>query len=66
MLEISRIVTAAGAVAASSGLTIYGVVASHVDPNASQMSLSLWLMVIGLLATVIGLVMFRKSYIEED
>lgn len=66
MLEISRIVTSIGAVAASSGLTIYGIGVSFVDPGGYQVTVGLWLMVLGVIATVAGLVLYRQHFVEED
>lgn len=66
MLEISRIVTALGAVAASSGLIIYGIGASYLTPDDFETTLGLWLMILGTLATVIGLALYKRNFLEED
>ena len=66
MQELSRIITAAGAVAASTGLTIYGMGASYVEPGDFELTLGLWMMILGVIATVAGLVMYNRSWVEED
>lgn len=66
MLEISRIVTSLGAVVASSGLIIYGIGASYVDPGDFATAFGLWSMILGTIAAIIGLVLYRQSYVEED
>ncbi|HYH11138.1 MAG TPA: hypothetical protein VD789_02195 [Thermomicrobiales bacterium] len=66
MMELSRIITAVGAVVASTGLILYGIGASYVQPNDFETTATLWMMIIGLVATAIGLVMYRRAYQEED
>lgn len=66
MQELSRIITAIGAVAASTGLTIYGMGASYFEPGDFELTLGLWLMILGTIATVVGIVMYRQSWMEED
>ena len=66
MQELSRIITAAGAVAASTGLTIYGMGASYFEPGDFELTLGLWMMIVGAVATVVGLVMYNRSWVEED
>lgn len=66
MLELSRIITAFGAVLASTGLVIYGVAVSYVVPDDFQTDVGLWMMVLGVITTVVGLVMYRQAYLEED
>ena len=66
MQEIARIVTALGAVVASSGLIIYGLGASYVSPDSFEMSIGLWMMILGVIATVVGVIMYRRTWLEED
>jgi hypothetical protein len=66
MQELSRIITSAGAVVASSGLIIYGMGVSYVDPGGIEVTGGLWMMILGALATVAGLVMYNRSWSEED
>jgi hypothetical protein len=66
MLELSRIVTSAGVVAASVGLIVYGVGASYVVPNDFETSLGIWLMVIGTIVTVIGAIAYNRSWVEAE
>ena len=65
MAETSRILTALGLVAASVGLTIYGIGAAFVEPASFQMDTGMLLMVAGVIATVVGIVM-SKRIPEED
>ena len=65
MAEASRILTALGLVAASVGLTIYGIGAAFVEPESFQMNTGILLMVAGVIATVVGIVM-SKRIPEED
>ncbi len=66
MLEVSRIVTSLGAVTASTGLIIYGIGASYLTPDDFETTLGTWLMIIGTIATVAGLVLYRQHFVEED
>lgn len=65
MAEISRIMTAAGLVAASSGLVIYGIGAAFVEPQDFQMTIGLWAMIIGTIVAAIGIIL-SKRVVEED
>ncbi|MBA3377745.1 MAG: hypothetical protein M3490_06945 [Chloroflexota bacterium] len=65
MAEASRILTALGLVAASVGLTIYGIGAAFVEPEDFQMNTGMIIMVIGAIAAVVGIVM-SKRIPEED
>ena len=65
MAEASRILTALGLVAASVGLTIYGIGAAFVEPESFQMNTGMLLMVAVVIATVVGIVM-SKRIPEED
>lgn len=65
MAEISRILTAAGLVAASSGLIIYGIGAAFVEPQDFQMTVGLWAMIIGSIIAAIGIIL-SKRIVEED
>jgi len=66
MLELGRLITALGATLASSGLILYGVAASYVSPDDFQTTVSLWMMIGGLVVAAVGLVMYRQAYQEED
>ncbi|MBA2759703.1 MAG: hypothetical protein H0U38_08430 [Chloroflexia bacterium] len=66
MLEISRIVASLGAVTASSGVVIYGIAVSYLEPNDFQSDVGIWLMIVGTIATVAGLVLYRQHFAEED
>lgn len=65
MAEISRILTAGGLVAASSGLVVYGMGAAFVEPRDFELTIGLWAMIIGVVATAIGIIM-SKRIAEED
>lgn len=65
MAEISRILTAGGLVAASSGLVIYGIGAAFVEPHELEITLGLWAMIIGVLAAAAGIII-SKRIVEED
>lgn len=65
MAEVSRILTAAGLVAASLGLTIYGIGVAFVEPADFQINTGLGLMIGGVIATVAGIAM-SKRIPEED
>lgn len=65
MAEISRILTALGLVAASLGLTIYGIGVAFIEPGGYQVTTGLALMIGGVIATVTGIVM-SKQIPEED
>lgn len=66
MLEISRIVASLGAVTASSGVVIYGIAVSYLEPNDFQSDVGIWLMIVGTIAIVAGLVLYRQHFAEED
>lgn len=66
MLEISRIVASLGAVTASSGVVIYGIAVSYLEPNDFQSDVGIWLMIVGIIATAAGLVLYRQHFAEED
>jgi hypothetical protein len=66
MLEISRIVASLGAVTATSGLVIYGIAVSYLEPNDFQSNIGIWLMVVGTIATIAGLVLYRQHFVEEQ
>lgn len=63
--EASRILTALGLVAASVGLTIYGIGAAFVEPASFQMNTGIILMVVGVVAAVVGIAM-SKRIPDED
>lgn len=60
MAEISRILTAGGLVTASSGLVIYGIGAAFVEPSSFEINVGMILMVIGVIATVIGIAISKR------
>jgi hypothetical protein len=66
MQELSRIVTSTGAVAASVGLVVYGMGTSYHEPGDMEMTLGIWLMVLGAIATIGGLVAYNRSWSEAD
>lgn len=66
MLEIGRVVASLGAVTASSGLIIYGIAVSYLEPNDFQSDVGIWLMIIGTIATIGGLVLYRQHFAEEE
>ena len=61
MLQLSRILTAAGLVAASVGLTFYGIVESQWQADKTQSNLSLALTIAGVIASIIGIVLYRQT-----
>ncbi|HWK81305.1 MAG TPA: hypothetical protein VNP95_11060 [Thermomicrobiales bacterium] len=61
MLQLSRILTAAGLVAASVGLTFYGIVESQWETDKTQSNLSLALMIVGVIASIVGIVLYRQT-----
>ena len=61
MLELSRILTAAGSVAAAVGFTLYGILESQWETNQTQSNLSLALTIGGLIVTVVGIIMYRQT-----
>jgi uncharacterized membrane protein YfcA len=64
--EVSRILTALGLVAASLGLTIYGIGIAFVEPGGYQVTTGLVMMIGGAIATVVGIVMSKQIPEEED
>lgn len=65
MAEISRILTASGLVAASTGLVVYGMGAAFVEPRDFELTIGMWAMIIGVVAATIGIIM-SKRVAEED
>ena len=65
MLEIGRILTASGSVAASTGLVVYGMGVAFVDPRAYEMNIGMILMIAGVIATVIGIVLYRQYSVDD-
>ncbi len=61
MAEIGRILTALGSVTATVGLVVYGMGRSFVRDGDFEITIGLWLMVIGVIATVIGLVLHNRT-----
>ena len=61
MLELSRILTAAGLVVASVGFVVYGMGAAFVEPRDWEMNLGIIMMIGGVTATVIGIIMYRQA-----
>lgn len=66
MQEISRILTALGTVVASSGLIIYGMGAAYVTPGDLETTLGLWMMIVGVIGTVVSWAIYQRTWIEED
>lgn len=66
MLELGRIIASLGAVVASTGLILYGVLVSIVSPDDYSTTATVWMMILGVVATVIGVLMYRSAYQEED
>lgn len=64
MLELSRILTAAGATMAGVFFTVYGIGIAVHDGGEWEATLGLWGMIISLVATVVGLVMHHR--LAED
>jgi len=64
VLEVSRILTAAGLVAASTGLVVYAMGAAFVDPRSYEMNIGIVLMIAGVIATVIGVGLYRKESVD--
>lgn len=60
MAEASRILTALGLVAASVGLTIYGIGTAFLEPQGFQMNVGMLLMVVGVVAAVVGIAMSKR------
>ena len=58
---IARLLVSVGAVGASVGLVLYGMGTSYVDPDDSMMNLGIGLMVGGVIATVVGAVIYRAQ-----
>ncbi|MGB3331128.1 MAG: hypothetical protein WBA46_19360 [Thermomicrobiales bacterium] len=61
MLQLSRILTAAGLVAASVGFTFYGIVESQWETNTSESNWSMILMIAGVILSIVGIVMYRQT-----
>ena len=61
MAEIARILTALGAVAATVGLVVYGMGRAYVREGDFEITIGLWLMVIGTIATIVGLVLHNRT-----
>ena len=66
MQEMSRILTAAGLVIASVGLTVYGMAASYYNPGTYDLELGRWMMVIGTVVSIVGVVLYRKTWAEAQ
>jgi hypothetical protein len=65
VLEIGRILTAAGSVAASTGLVVYGMGVAFVEPRDYEMNIGIFLMIAGVIATIVGVVMYRQYSVED-
>ena len=61
MAEISRILISIGSVAAWTGLILYGMGAAELVPGASLMDYGKIGMVGGLIALVVGMVLYRAT-----
>ena len=66
MLELGRIIASLGAVVASTGLILYGVLVSIYSPDEYNTTATVWMMILGVVAAVIGVLMYRSAYQEED
>ena len=64
MLEMSRILTAAGATLAGVAFTVYGIAHSVRHEPGWELQFGIWGMIIGLLATVVGLIIHHR--LAED
>lgn len=64
MLEISRILTAAGATLAGVAFTVYGIAHSVRHDPGWEVNFGIWGMIIGVLATIVGMVMHHR--LAED
>jgi uncharacterized membrane protein YfcA len=60
MAEASRILTALGLVAASTGLTVYGIGVAFVETGEFEANLGLILMIAGVIAAAVGVVMSKR------
>jgi hypothetical protein len=58
---IARLLISICSVAASVGLTLYGMATSFVELDDSMVNLSLILMIGGVIGTLIGMVMYRAA-----
>lgn len=65
MAEISRVLTAGGLVAASTGLVVYGMGVAFVEPRDFEITIGLWAMILGVLAATVGIVM-SKRIVEDE
>ncbi|HWV36091.1 MAG TPA: hypothetical protein VNZ55_10695 [Thermomicrobiales bacterium] len=61
MLELGRILNAAGPVTAATGLVIFAMGAAYHDPASFEMNLGIILMVVGIIAFIIGAVVYRQA-----
>ncbi len=66
MQELSRILTSAGLVIASVGLTVYGMAASYHNPGTYDLELGRWMMVAGVIATIVGVIGYRRTWVEAQ
>lgn len=66
MQELSRILTSAGIVAASVGVTVYGMAASYYNPGTYDLEIGRWMMILGTIATVIGAVLYGRTWLEAQ
>lgn len=64
MLEISRILAAAGASLAGVALTVYGIAHALNGDAGWEATFGIWGMIVGILATIVGLVMHQR--LAED
>jgi uncharacterized membrane protein YidH (DUF202 family) len=65
VLEIGRILTSAGLVAAATGLVVFAMGAAFVEPRDYEMNLGIFLMVAGVLASIVGIFMYRQYSVDE-
>lgn len=65
MLELSRILTAGGATLAGTAFTVYGIGHSVRNDTGWEVTLSVWGMIIGLIALAIGWFIHTRLAEEE-
>ncbi len=66
MAEIGRILTALGSVIATVGLVVFGMGRSYVRAGDFELTLGIWLMVGGTIATVAGLLLHHRTIEDAE
>ncbi len=64
--EVSRIVTALGTVVATTGLIVYGMGTSYWETGAMEVTLGLWMLILGTIVTIVSALVYRHTWLEED